>query len=240
MRAPGVPIAALAGEEQIDHIARELGIDPIEMRLKNALREGDHGPKGEEIRNPRAVEVLEALKQETRWGERPLAPNRGRGVALRHREGGEGRTEIVLRLMPDGQIDALYGTPDQGSGSATLVRRIAAAILSVDPDRIAVRYGTTGEAKPDPGAGASRVTHVMGKATINGATQLKERLEELAAEVMGWPAGEVHLTGDRFVVGDGDAESASFEQVADRIARGGPIEAAAWSTRRRIRASTPT
>jgi CO/xanthine dehydrogenase Mo-binding subunit len=224
MRAPGVPVAALAGEEQIDHIARELGIDPFEIRLKNALREGDHGPKGEELRNPQAVAVLEALRREVRWGERPLPPNRGRGIALRHREGGEGKTEIVLRLMPDGQIDALYGTPDQGSGSATLVRRIAAAILTVDPNRIAVRYGTTGEAKPDPGAGASRVTHVMGRATINGALRMKDKLEELAAEVMGWPAGEVHLQDDRFVVGDGSAESASFEQVADRIARGGPIE----------------
>jgi len=224
MRAPGVPIAALAGEEQIDHIARDLGIDPLEIRLKNALREGDIGPAGEHLRNPRAVEVLEAIKLATDWGKRPLAPNRGRGLAVRHREGGEGKTEIVLRLLSGGQIEAIYGTPDQGSGSATLVRRIAASILSIEPERIMVRYGSTGEAHPDPGAGASRVTHVMGRATIAGATSLKSRLEELAAEVMGWPAGDVHLTGGQFVVGDGSQESATFEAVAERIAQGAPVE----------------
>jgi CO/xanthine dehydrogenase Mo-binding subunit len=224
MRAPGVPISALAGEEQVDHIARALGIDPIEMRLKNALRDGDQGPRGETIRNPKAVEVLEALKREVRWGERPLAPNHGRGIALRHREGGLGRTQIEFHLLPDGIIEALYATPDQGSGSATMVRRIAAAIMSVEPGRIAVRYGPTGEAPPDPGAGASRVTNIMGRATIDGATKMKERLEELAAEVMGWPSGQVQLRDNRFVVGDGSGESASFEAVVGRIAQGSPVQ----------------
>jgi CO/xanthine dehydrogenase Mo-binding subunit len=226
MRAPGAPIAALAGEEQLDHIARELGIDPIELRLKNALREGDRGPSNELIRNPRPVEVLETLRREVNW--RALPPNHGRGIALRHREGGEGKTEIVLRLLPSGRIEALYGTPDQGSGSATLVRRIAAAVLSVNPAHIDVRYGTTGQAPVDPGAGASRVTHVMGKATIAGATELKARLEELAAEVMGWPAGQVRLEGSEFRASGADSGGvelqASFEEVARRIAAGPPVE----------------
>src|SRR5439155_8374735 len=72
---------------------------------------------------------------------------------------------------------------------------------------------------------ASRVTHVVGRATIVGATNLKEKLEELAAEVMGWPAGEVHLQGGKFVVSDSTGESAPFAEVAERIARTGPVEA---------------
>lgn len=223
MRAPGQTIAALAGEEHVDHIARELGMDPLEFRLKNALRDGQTGPNGELIHNPRAVEVLEALKRETSWGK-PLPPNRGRGIAVRHRDVGQGKTELVLRLLSDGKIEALYGTPDQGSGSATVIRRLGAAVLSVAPERIAVRYGTTAEAPPDPGAGASRVTHIVGRATVSAATTLKDRLEELASEVMGWPSGEVRLQNDRFVVGDGSAESASFDEVAQRIARGSSVQ----------------
>src|SRR5262249_27370578 len=89
---------------------------------------------------------------------------------------------------------------------------------------------------------ASRVTHVVGRATIAGATNLKEKLEELAAEVMGWPAGEVRLEGSEFIVPSGQGDSvpspargegqgggvslrAPFEEVARRIARTGIVEA---------------
>jgi CO/xanthine dehydrogenase Mo-binding subunit len=93
----------------------------------------------------------------------------------------------------------------------------------VKPERILPRYGTTAEAPLDPGAGASRVTHIMGRASIAGATTLKARLEELAAELKGWPADEVHLIDDQFVVGDG-AERADFDEIARRIVATGPLE----------------
>jgi hypothetical protein len=93
------------------------------MRIKNALREGDRGTANEGYRNPRAIAVLETIKKETIWGQ-PLMPNRGRGLALLHREVGQGKTGIIFRLREDGKIDALYGTPDQGSGSQTVVRRV--------------------------------------------------------------------------------------------------------------------
>jgi CO/xanthine dehydrogenase Mo-binding subunit len=222
MRAPGATITALAGEEHLDNVARELGMDPIDFRLHNAIRDGFTGPVGETYRNPQAVAVLEALKRETNWGK-PLPPNHGRGVAVRHRDIGQGKTEMTLRLREDGKVEAIYATPDQGSGSATVIRRVAAAVLSIDPSDIMIRYGDTGQALPDPGSGASRVTHIVGRATIGAATELKAKLEELAAEVMGWPAGEVQLAEGRFTVGDG--ESASFEEVAQRIAAGAPVSA---------------
>lgn len=236
MRAPGAAHTHFVGESHVDHIAHELDMDPLEFRIRNALRPGDTNPTGEHVRNPRAVEVLETLRRETSWGQKPLPPNHGRGVVLRSRHVGEGQTEVILRLLPQGMIEALYGAPDQGGGSATVVQRVASAVLSVDPGRIRVRYGSTAEAPPNPGAGASRTTHIVGQATIAGARNLKEKLEELAAEVMGWPAGRVALKDDRFVVTPADselgtrnsesgAEWARFEEVAARILRGGPVEA---------------
>ncbi len=221
MRAPGATITALAGEEHVDNISRELGIDPIEIRLKNAIRPGGTGPRGEHYRQPQVVAVLDAIKRESNWGK-PLPPNHGRGIAVRHRDVGQGKTEMVLNLREDGKIEAVYGTPDQGSGSATVIRRIASAILSVAPEQIMIRYGSTGESLPDPGSGASRVTHIVGRATIMASTEMKKRLEELAAEVMGWPAGDVLLEENRFRVRDG-SESAGFEEVTQRIAAGAPV-----------------
>ncbi|HLY80302.1 MAG TPA: molybdopterin cofactor-binding domain-containing protein, partial [Caulobacteraceae bacterium] len=173
------------------------------------------------ITNDQGMVVLETLRRETGWGRQTLPTNHGRGIAIRCSHIGQGKTEIALKLLEDGHIELLYGTPDQGAGSLTVVRRVAAAALSVKPERIIVRYGTTAEAPFDAeGAGASRVTHVAGRATAAGAARLKERLEQLAAEFMGWPEGKVRLEDDRFCV-DGGEEPASFEQVAERITRGG-------------------
>jgi carbon-monoxide dehydrogenase large subunit len=224
MRAPGEVQALFAGESHVDMIAAELGLDPLQLRLLNAIREGDTGPANERFREPRAVELLETLRRETQWGQKPLPPNHGRGLALGVRHVGGGKTSLEFHLQPDGTVEVLTGVPDQGGGSHTLIRRVAAVVLSVDPERIVVKFGTTAEALEDPGAGGSRVTHIVGQAARAGATVLKERLESLAAEVMGWPAGRVRLQQDRFVVGDGLVETATFEEVARRIAAGGPVE----------------
>ncbi|HXF83520.1 MAG TPA: xanthine dehydrogenase family protein molybdopterin-binding subunit [bacterium] len=222
MRAPGATHRGLAGEGHIDHIARELGMDPLEFRLKNAIRPGQTNLTGHLIRNPRAVEVLERLREETRWGATELPPNRGRGIAMRNRHVGQGKAELLVRLLDNAQIEVLSGAPDQGGGVLTVAKRVAAATLSVALDRVTVRYGTTEEAPLDGGVGGSRATHVVGQAARYGSLALKKQLEDLAAEVMGWPAGEVRLERDRFYAG---SESAPFEEVARRIIQGGPVEA---------------
>ena len=225
MRAPGDFHRAQAGEVHVDHIARELGLDPLEIRLRNCLRPGDRMITGGKIRNPRAVEVLETLRRETGWDALPkLPPGKGRGLALRYRHVGSGKTELLLRLLPDGTVEALTGNADQGGGAHTVIQRATAATLTVDPSKVRVRYGTTAEALRDAGSGGSRTTTMVGQAAIDGALIMKDRLEELAAEVMGWPAGDVRLEHGEFVV-SGTGDRAPFEDVARRIAAGPLVEA---------------
>jgi CO/xanthine dehydrogenase Mo-binding subunit len=95
-----------------------------------------------------------------------------------------------------------------------------AAALGVSSQRVAVRYASTLAGVFDSGAGGSKSTHAIGAVAVQTGTELKNRLEELAAEVMGWPADQISLSGDRFVAGQ---ESASFDDVASRIARGQPV-----------------
>jgi len=128
---------------------------------------------------------------------------------------------VVLRLLDSGEVEVVTGVADQGGGAYTVLRRVAAAVMSVDPRRVVVRHSDTSGPAPDPGVGGQRTTHVLGRAAQVGATDMKARLEELAAEAMGWPAGEVRLEDDRFVVGD---SSAPFEEVAEQIAKGPPVE----------------
>ncbi|MBV9171017.1 MAG: xanthine dehydrogenase family protein molybdopterin-binding subunit [Chloroflexi bacterium] len=220
MRAPGDPQSMFAGESHVDMIARELGIDAIELRRRNALRDGEAAVNGELVHRARAVEVLGALERESRWDE-PLPPGRGRGVALGVRHIGAGATSVLVRLQPDGRVAVITGVADQGGGAYTVLRRVASAVLSIDARHIDIVHSDTSGPAPDPGVGGQRVTHVLGRAVQTGATEFKARLEELAAETMGWPAGQVRLQGDRFLAGDA---SEAFDVVASRIAAGPAVE----------------
>ena len=220
MRAPGDPQSMFASECHVDMIANALGIDPIELRRRNALRDGEPSVTGERVHRARAVEVLDALERGSGWGA-ALPPGHGRGVALGVRHIGAGATSVVVRLLTGGEVEVITGVADQGGGAHTVLRRVAAAVMSVNPGRILIRHSDTSGPAPDPGVGGQRITHVLGRAAQAGATAMKARLEELAAEAMGWPAGEVHLESDRFVTGE---TSASFEEVALRIALGPTVE----------------
>ena len=223
-RAPGEPQALFAGESHVDIIARELGMDPLEFRLRNAMRRGDTAPSGGAVREVRAVEVWERLRQETDWGK-PLPANHGRGLAMGLRHVGGGKTAVQLRLLPTGQVEILHNSTDPGGGNHTVAVRVAAAALSVDPSHIVLRRGTTAEAPWDAGVGGSRTTHVLGRATLAGALDLKAQLEDLAAETQGWPAGKVRIQNDCFVLADGSGEAAPFAEVARKIALGATVEA---------------
>src|SRR5438105_44275 len=201
MRAPGDPQSMFASECHVDMIAQALGFDPIEIRRRNALRDGQPSVTGERVHRARAVDVLDALERESNWSS-PLAPGHGRGVALGVRHIGAGATSILMRLVDGGEVEVVTGVSDQGGGVYTVLRRVAAAVMSVDPRRVVIRHTDTSGPAPDPGVGGQRITHVQGRAAQTGATEMKARLEELASEAMGWPAGEVHLDNDRFVSGD--------------------------------------
>ncbi len=105
--------------------------------------------------------------------------------------------------------------------STPFLGRVASAVLSIDARRIHIVHSDTSGPAPDPGVGGQRVTHVLGRAVAAGALDFKARLKELAAEAMGWPAGQVRLERDRFVSTD---HAAAFEEVAAGIATGPTVE----------------
>ena len=220
MRAPGDPQSMFASECHVDMIASALKIDPIELRRRNALHDGQPSVTGERVARARAVEVLDALERESNWRQ-PPPDGRGRGVALGVRHIGAGSTSVVMRLIDGGRVEVITGVADQGGGAHTVLRRVAAAVMSVDPRRVVIRHVDTAGPAPDPGIGGQRVTHVLGRAAQAGAIELKTKLEELAAEAMGWPAGEVRLEADQFITGE---QAAPFDEVAEQIARGAPVE----------------
>jgi CO/xanthine dehydrogenase Mo-binding subunit len=218
MRSPGELQGVWAAESHIDLIAREMGIDPIEFRVRNSVGDADLDVTGAAVHLPQGAAVLSRLRDEI--SSRPKVPGRGLGIGLGTRHVGDGRSQMKVSLLADGRIEVLTGLPDQGAGSHTVARRVMAAALGVSSQRVAVRYSSTLGGVFDSGAGGSKSTHAIGAVAVQTGTELKSRLQELAAEVMGWPADQIALIGDRFVAGQ---ESASFDDVASRIARGEPV-----------------
>jgi CO/xanthine dehydrogenase Mo-binding subunit len=206
MRGPGETQALFASESHVDMIAAALAIDPLELRLRNAIRPGESGPTGVVYHESRAVDVLEALRTETAWGA-PVRAGHGRGLAMSVRRPGGGKSTVVLRLRPDATIEVVTGAADQGGGSHTAIRRIAAAALSVAETRVVVTFGSTAAGPEDAGAGGSRLTFVNGRAVEIAAAKLKARLEGLVADRLGVEAGSAALVEDRFLVRSAEGES---------------------------------
>ena len=134
----------------------------------------------------RARRCSSACSRSSRDGRR--ARGHGRGIGLGTRHVGDGRSQMRVTLLPDARIEVETGLPDQGAGSHTVARGWWRRRWGSTPARSSVRYASTLGGVFDSGAGGSKSTHAIGAVAVQTGTELKQRLQELAAEVMGWPA----------------------------------------------------
>jgi len=175
VRAPGDIQTIFAVESMIDMIAEQLHIDPLELRLRNAAVEGDTDLEGNPFAGPRARAMLEAVRKELGWSK-PLPPGRGRGLALTARHIASGKTSFIVTAREDGSIAVDTGSTEPGVGTQTVIQRVLAAELGVDPKRITVERGTTNAVPWDPGIGGSKGTLLLGRAALDAAHKLQAAL----------------------------------------------------------------
>jgi CO/xanthine dehydrogenase Mo-binding subunit len=225
MRAPGDPQAAFATESHFDVVARRLGIDPLEFRRKNIIQQGDASPSGPTWSDMIAPEVLDRAIEASSW-DAPKAPNVGRGVAVIHRHQGAGESKTRMTLRPDGRVIITTGVPDAGQGSHTMMKQIAAEVLTIPMSQIDITVGNTDEAPPDPGIGGARHGHIAGQGAFGGSQELFERMRAALAEQMGWQEDRITLADGQFLVEGQPGDSASFNRVAEiaTAANDGPID----------------
>ena len=197
-RAPGGPQAFFALESAMDELAMKLGIDPIELRLHNASREGD--PNADEAPWPRIgmVEVLEAAREHPVYTT-PAGPGEGVGVALGAWGGARSPAAAGCRVEPDGTVSILIGSPDI-SGSSTGLAMIAADAFGVSPDRVRVVIGDTSFAPQSPMAAGSQVTYSVGGAVHEAALEARRQLLEVATEELEAAPEDLEITDGRVTV----------------------------------------
>ncbi|OIP87570.1 MAG: oxidoreductase [Rhodobacterales bacterium CG2_30_65_12] len=180
-RAPGAPMAAFAVESLVDEIARELGLDPIAVRLKNAVREGDRSSYGPRYKSIGLVETLEAAKAHANYAA-PLGPNQGRGVATGYWFNHNGDTSVSMAIAEDGTAQVSVGTPDIGGSRASLGLMVAET-LGIPYEHVRVNVVETGALGINEPSHGSRATFASGKAAVIATEQaIAEMCRRAAAE----------------------------------------------------------
>ncbi|HZD40363.1 MAG TPA: molybdopterin cofactor-binding domain-containing protein, partial [Terriglobales bacterium] len=197
-RTPGSPQVVFAFESQMEIIARELGIDPLELRRRNVLRDGDSSPMGEKWNHILVGEVLERAAKASHWENGGRKKNRGKGMALYERGAPEGKASAALTLQPDGKVEILTGVPDVGPGFYTISQQIVCETLGLPPDQVTVTFRDTDSLPFDPGTGGSKQTNTSAHAVYKAAREIRDKLAGLAAGQLGCKAEEVYLQGAKF------------------------------------------
>jgi CO/xanthine dehydrogenase Mo-binding subunit len=193
LRGFGAPQTAWAYECHIDKIARALGLDPLEIRRRNILRNGRPQASGTIVEDAALLPALEQAAAKIGWGE-PFdrgtgTIRRGRGLAVGIKGITSPTTSVAMvNLSGDGSCVLYVGTVDMGQGSDTVMAQIAAEVLNIPAETVRVVHSDTEVTPYDMGTLGSRSTFHMGTAVRLAAEDARRKVEEFAAE-LGLPPG---------------------------------------------------
>jgi len=180
-RAPGSPIGSFATESAINELAQKLGMDPLELRLKNIARIGSQSVYGMTFRDIAFADTLEALRNHPHW-KAPLAPNTGRGVACGYWFNYGGESSGAVYVAEDGGATVVSGNPDIG-GSRASMAMMAAETLGLPASSVRAVVGDTASIGYSFLTAGSRTTFATGMAVVDAARQVVKDLVRRAAQM---------------------------------------------------------
>ncbi|WP_428674367.1 xanthine dehydrogenase family protein molybdopterin-binding subunit [Reyranella sp.] len=224
-RAPGAPISAWAVESTLDVLALQLGMDPIDLRLKNAARKGTKTAYGVTFNTIGLVETLEAVKNSEHY-RTPPKPGYARGIAAGFWFNVGADSSAASHVGEDGSVTIISGNPDIGGSRASLAL-MAAEELGVDYDKVRPVIADTASIGFNFVTGGSRVTFATGLAVVNSVRDMIRELKVRAAKI--WnvdPEGVIWENGMAKPAGSnvGEFDPLSLAQLAAQAGRtGGPI-----------------
>jgi CO/xanthine dehydrogenase Mo-binding subunit len=202
LRGFGIPQLVWAYESHTDLIARALGIDPVEFRRKNILRDGGTHSSGTVMRDAAIERVLDTLAAKMNWSAPFERGNgvrrRGRGIAIGFKASVAPTTSVAMvNVGADGSTTLAMNTVDMGQGSDTAMAQIVAEVLDLRAEDVRVLNPDTDVTPYDMGTLGSRSTFHMGLAVKRAAEDARDKLKALAAEA-GLPPGSNIPVADIF------------------------------------------
>ena len=225
-RAPGQPQANFTVECALDELAEELGIDPMELRLKNAVKEGDRMPNGVPHAVFGCLELEEAMKNHDHYNAPLGGPNRGRGVAVAFRAQGGQTSSATINVNSNGTLNLITGSVDIG-GTRTAIAMQAAEVLGLASEDVFPAVGDTDSVGYTANTGGSRTAFDTGLAAIAAAEEVKGQMKRRAALLWEVEDEDVDFQDGAFVCAKTE-DRLTFKELASRLMRtGGPVTCSA-------------
>jgi CO/xanthine dehydrogenase Mo-binding subunit len=201
-RGFGNPQQIWAVESNMDEAARTLGIDPVELRLRNLARPGDEFIPGDTPADGDWAIAVRRAAELIGW-ETPTPPGRGRGIALGIKSGPTtGLSYSTVRLLVDGSVIVYAGTSDMGQGARTIFGQIAAQELGAPLDWVTVVMGDTAVVPYDQQTSASRSSVFMGNAVLRACRDIQTKVRAMAARLESVPEADVAVDRGEVRIGD--------------------------------------
>jgi len=238
-RAPGAPMAAFAVESVLDELARDIGMDPIDIRLANAAVEGTQASYGPKFPRIGFVETLEAIKDHPNYTAE-LGPNQGRGVAAGFWFNAGMMSSATVHINENGTATVVTGSPDIG-GSRQSMALMAAEELGISYESIKAVVADTETVGFNDVTGGSRVTLATGAAVVDACRLIVEDLRARAAKTWDVEVDQVEWVDGQAQHVDGSQPPLSLGDLAAKSGRtGGPISANASLNSRGVGAGFST
>lgn len=236
-RAPGAAQAIWAMESHVDELAARLGMDPLELRLRNLVASGQSYVDGGLLEDIRYPDMLHDAARAIGWGQsREVAGSegrerRGRGLAVAMKTTNTPSTSsATVKMNQDGSLDVLTSSVEMGQGASTVLAQIAAERAGVPLDRVRVVTPDTERTPFDHSTTSSRTTSTMGEAITHAVQEVSGQLRELAAQHFEVATDDVVLAdGAARVVGSA-SPAVTYGTLIQRAARGNLLGSATITT----------
>jgi CO/xanthine dehydrogenase Mo-binding subunit len=219
-RAPGAPNAAFAGEQVIDEVAKALGMDPIDFRMKNAAKEGTRQVHGPTFPRIGYEEVLEAMKNHPHYNTPLDGPNQGRGIAVGFWFNIGFDSACNIAVNTDGKVTLTEGSTDIGGTRASIAMQ-AAEVLTIPYEDVRPTVVDTDSIGFTAVTGGSRTTFATGWAAYEAAQEVKTKMIARAASIWEVDADSVELVDAVFKSKSDPELSMTFTELAAQLGRTG-------------------
>ena len=221
-RGYGATQGIFAVESMVNRLAAKLGMDPVALREKNMIHEGDRMPAyyGETANSCKLEDCLKRSAKMVGWGDKPLRtvlPNgkiRALGTAMAMQGSAISNCDVgsvTIKLIDEGFYNVIIGCTDMGTGCDTIIAQFVADALETDIDNVAV-FGVDTDTSPyDSGSYASSTTYLTGMAAVKASELMKEQLIKLAAVELKEPESTLEFDGKKVFCEENGKEISLFD-----------------------------
>jgi CO/xanthine dehydrogenase Mo-binding subunit len=213
IRAPTAPQVCWAVEQHTDELAEALGLDPVELRRRTLIEEGDEGPT-RQVFGPISIKETLARAVERIAPEGDLPDDEAIGVACGWWPSFGMNSGAYVKLNEDGSGTIVTGAQENGSGAVMALPLLVAEVLGMEPSAFSILYQDTEAAPWDAGSSGSQTTFNNGRAVVAAATEVRERLLDLAAEKLEVGRGDLELAEGQVRVAGAPAKTISIAELA--------------------------